>query len=167
MVRFLGHSIAAALILAAILSSPASAQSLQIFPSRNAAIGFTGGWSIDPEQGFVGVFWQSPEIGGRFHLRPGLEGGFSDDLRLATINIDFVARFPLGGSGWQFIQGGGPTIVVTRFGYPNGGSETDLSAGGSYIIGFGHDSGFLGEFRIGGGGYVPSLKMTAGYSISF
>jgi hypothetical protein len=165
MVRFSGHFLFTALVMLAVMSSTAHAQTITVSSPRSK-IGFTGGWSIDPEQGFVGVFWQSPEIGGRFHLRPGIEGGFGNDLRLATVNVDFVARFPLGASGWDFIQGGGPTIVIAKFDY-FGGSETDVSAGGSYIIGFGHESGFLGEFRIGGGGYVPSLKLTAGYAIAF
>jgi hypothetical protein len=165
MVRFSGHFLAAVLVLLAALSSTAHAQTITV-SSPASQVGFTGGWSIDPEQGFVGVFWRSPEIGGRFHLRPGIEGGFGNDLRLATINVDFIARFPLGATGWDFIQGGGPTIVLAKFDYL-GDSDTDISAGGSYIIGFGHESGFLGEFRIGGGGFVPSLKLTAGYAIAF
>ena len=165
MVRFSGHLLAAALLVVAGSSSPASAQSIQV-SSQRSQIGFTGGMSIDPEQGFVGVFWRSPEIGRRFHIRPGIEGGFGDDLRLATFNIDFLVRFPIGSSGWDFIQGGGPTIVVAVFDIFDD-SESELSAGGSYIFGFGHESGFLGEFRIGGGGNVPSLKLTAGYAIAF
>jgi hypothetical protein len=152
-------------VLLGALSSPADAQTISTQSARSQ-IGFTGGASIDPEQGFVGVFWRSPEIGGRIHLRPGIEGGFGSDLRLATINIDFIARFPLGTSGWDFVQGGGPTIVIARFD-AFGQYETDLSAGGSYIIGFAHDSGFLGEFRIGGGGNVPSLKIAAGFAFGF
>jgi hypothetical protein len=165
MVRFSGHSIAAVLLVVLGSSSLASAQAIQV-SSQKSSIGFTGGLSIDPEQGFVGVFWQSPEIGRRFHLRPGIEGGFGEDVRLATFNIDFMARFPIGSSGWHFVQGGGPTIVLAKFDV-FGDDESEVSAGGSYIIGFGHDSGFLGEFRIGGGGYVPSLKLTAGYALSF
>lgn len=131
--------------------------------SSQSSVGFQGGVSIDPEQVFAGVFWESPQIGGRFSLRPGIDGGFGNDLRLATINIDFIARFPIGNSGWNFVQGGGPTIVITRI--PDF-DVTDTSAGGSYIIGFSHDGGFFGEFRIGGGN-VPSLKMGAGYAIRF
>jgi hypothetical protein len=145
------------LMPAAALAQPPSSQ------SSLPAIGFQGGASIDPEQGFVGVFFESPQIGGRFSLRPGIDGGFGNDLRIATINIDFIARFPIGTSGWHFVQGGGPTIVITKV------PELDLSdtgAGGSYIIGFAHDNGFLGEFRIGGGS-VPSLKMGAGWAIRF
>jgi hypothetical protein len=158
------HCVAATMFALGALSSVATAQTVSV-SSQQSQVGFTGGLSIDPEQGFVGVFWRSPEIGNRFHVRPGVEGGFGGNLKLATINIDFIARFPIGASGWDFIQGGGPAIVVTKFD-SFGGTETDIGAGGSYIIGFGHDSGFLGEFRIGGGN-VPSLKLTAGYAIGF
>ena len=126
-------------------------------------VGFQGGVSIDPEQAFVGVYWQSPAFGGRLHLRPGIDGGFGNDLRVATINIDFIARFSLGASGWDLIQGGGPVIAMTKV---DGFEGTDTTAGGSYLIGFGHDSGFFGEFRIGGGN-TPALKMGAGWAIKF
>ena len=165
MVRISGQSAVAALFVLSLLSSSANAQPVQV-SSSESLVGFTAGVSIDPEQRVLGVFWQTPEIGGRFHLRPGLDGGFGDGVKVATFNIDFIARFPLGASGWDFIQGGGPAIVMTRFDL-FGTTETDVAAGGSYIIGFGHDSGFLGEFRIGGGGNVPSLKLTAGYAIGF
>jgi hypothetical protein len=153
--------------LCLVLSSPAEADAQMTSSRRNGSqIGFTAGVSIDPEQAVGGVFWRTPEIGGRFHLRPGIEGGFGSDLRLATVNIDFIARFPLGASGWDFVQGGGPAIVITTFDSAAGRSR-DLGAGGSYVVGFAHDSGFLGEFRIGGGGNVPSLKMSAGFALSF
>lgn len=143
-------------------SSEAAAQPPTLQTSQSV-VGFQGGASIDPEQAFVGVFWQSPAIGNRFHIRPGIDGGFGNDIRLATINIDFVARFPLGGSRWTLIQGGGPVIVLTRI---PGSDFSDISAGGSYTLGFAHDTGFFGEFRIGGGN-VPSLKMGVGYQIRF
>jgi hypothetical protein len=147
------------------LSTTASAQTISVQSSRSQ-IGFIGGASIDPEQGFVGVFWRSPEIGGRFHLRPGIDGGFGNDVRIGTINIDFIARFRLGASGWDLVQGGGPTIAILKFS-SSGSDDTELTAGGSYIIGFAHDSGFLTEFRIGGGGNVPSLKIGAGFAFGF
>jgi hypothetical protein len=165
MVTLTGRFISLVALAGLALSSPANAQTITT-QSQRSQIGFTGGVSIDPEQGFVGVFWRTPEIGGRFHLRPGIEGGFGDDLRLATINVDFIARFPLGASGWEFIQGGGPAIVIAKFDF-FGRSQTDVGAGGSYVLGFAHDSGFLGEFRIGGGGNVPTLKLTAGFALGF
>lgn len=131
--------------------------------TTQSVVGFHGGGSIDPEQLFVGVFWQSPPIANRFHIRPGIDGGFGNDLRLATINVDFIARFPLGNSRWTLIQGGGPVIVLTRI--PDI-DVSDVSAGGSYVLGFSHDTGFFSEFRIGGGN-VPNLKVGAGYQIKF
>jgi hypothetical protein len=154
----LGLTVAAGVLV----SSPAVAQP-PIRRSSQSSVGFQGGFSIDPEQAFVGVFWESPPIGGRFSLRPGIDGGFGNDVRLATINIDFIAKFPIGNSGWNFVQGGGPVIAIWKF--PEF-DETDTTAGGSYIIGFSHDGGFFGEFRIGGGN-TPSLKMGAGYQLRF
>jgi len=166
MVHFAGrfYAVRTLMALAALmlLSSAAFAQTVSV-SSNQSQVGFQGGVSIDPEQVFAGVFWQSPPIGGRFHLRPGIDGGFGNDLRLATFNIDFVARFPLGTSGWTLIQGGGPVIVLIKF---DGFEGTETNAGGSYIFGFAHDGGFFGEFRIGGGS-VPNLKMGAGWAIRF
>jgi hypothetical protein len=140
-------------VLMAALSSEAGAQS---------AVGFTGGWSIDPEQGYVGVFYQTPDIGGRFRLRTGLDGGFGQDLRIGTINIDFVYLLPLGNGPWKFLTGGGPTIVLTRLADDRLDAGTELSAGGSWLLGFAHNNGFFTEFRLGGGN-VPQLKMGAGW----
>lgn len=142
----------AALYLVAVI--PASAQS---------SINFGGGASIDPTQVYAGVSWQSPNIGGRFHLRPGIDGGFGNDLRLGTINIDFMVKIPLGTSAWSLIQGGGPTITIAKFTGPF--DEREVHAGGSYLFGFQHDNGFFGEFRVGGGGHVPGLKMGAGWAV--
>jgi hypothetical protein len=152
---------AAALFL--LLASAAHAQTVTLPRTPQSMVGFYGGASIDPEQTYVGVFFQTRPIANRFHFRPGIDGGFGNDLRVATFNIDFIARFPLGASGWDLIQGGGPVIVLTKF---DGFDGTETSAGGSYVFGFAHRSGFFGEFRIGGGG-SPNLKMGAGYGLKF
>jgi hypothetical protein len=139
--------------------------------SAQSSISFSGGASIDPTQVYAGVAWQSPDIGGRFHLRPGIDGGFGDGLRLATINLDLMVKFQLGTTGWSLIQGGGPVISVSRF---TGEFDQlpeelrpgrELHAGGSYLFGFQHDNGFFTEFRVGGGGFVPQLKIGVGWSV--
>ena len=129
-----------------------------------SSIKFSGGGSIDPEQVWAGVAWESPDIGGRFRIRPGIDGGFGDGLRLANINIDLIVKFPLGTTAWSLIQGGGPTISITTFSDFEDESP-ELHAGGSYLFGFQHDNGFFAEFRIGGGNFVPQLKMGVGWSI--
>lgn len=156
MVSFSGHRFALAVLFTGLFAASAAAQS---------SISFSGGASIDPEQVYAGVAWQSPDIGGRFRLRPGIDGGFGDGLRLANINIDFIVKFPLGTSAWSLIQGGGPVISIgTRTDFED--YPRDLNAGGSYVFGFAHQNGFFGEFRVGGGGaFVPQLKMGVGWSI--
>lgn len=132
--------------------------------SAQSSINFTGGASIDPEQVYAGVSWTSPDIGGRIRVRPGIDGGFGNGLRLANINIDFIVKFPLGTSGWSLIQGGGPVITVSRLsGFED--APRELHAGGSYLFGFQHDNGFFADFRVGGGGFVPSLKIGAGWAV--
>jgi hypothetical protein len=160
MVSICGHRGARALVVTAgflvVLTGPAAAQS---------SISFSGGASIDPEQVYAGVAWESPDIGGRFRLRPGIEGGFGDGLRLGVINLDFVVKFPLGGSAWSLIQGGGPAITITKFTGPFEDAPRDIGAGGSYLFGLQHANGFFTEFRLGGGGQVPQLKLGVGWAV--
>lgn len=146
-----------ALVVAVLLAlaAPARAQS---------AIGFGGGATIDPKQVYGGVFWQSPQIGGRFHLRPGIDGSVGDGLRLASINLDLVVGLPLGQSSWTLIQGGGPSIVIVTLS-GNSNSPREIHAGGSYLFGFAHENGFFTEFRVGGGGFVPNLKLGVGWAV--
>ena len=160
MVSFSGHRwafpIAIAAVFAAISAQPAAAQS---------SISFSGGASIDPEQVYAGVAWESPDIGGRFRLRPGIDGGFGDGLRLANINIDLIVEFPLGTSAWSLIQGGGPTISISQFTGDFEDAPRELHAGGSYLFGFQHTNGFFTEFRVGGGSFVPQLKLGVGWAV--
>jgi hypothetical protein len=136
-------------------AGPAAAQS---------SINFNGGASIDPTQFYGGVSWESPDIGGRFRIRPGIDGGVGDGLRLGTINLDLVVKFPLGASGWDLVQGGGPVISLSKLAGIDD-QDLELHAGGSYLFGFQHDSGFFTEFRVGGGGFVPQLKLGVGWSV--
>ena len=138
-----------------VAARPAAAQS---------SISFSGGASIDPEQVYAGVAWESPDIGGRFRIRPGIDGGFGDGLRLANINIDLIVKFPLGTSAWSLIQGGGPTISISQLsGFED--APRELHAGGSYLFGFQHQNGFFAEFRVGGGSFVPQLKLGVGWAV--
>jgi len=148
-----------ALVAFVLLCVPAGA------PAQSS-IGFTGGASIDPEQVYGGVYWQSPDLGGRFKIRPGIDGGAGEGLWLASINIDLLVAFPLGQSGWSLVQGGGPTIVIATL-RDIADSPRELAAGASYVLGFANRNGFYTEFRVGGGGYVPNLKMGAGWTIGF
>ena len=133
--------------------------------SAQSSINFTGGGSIDPEQVYAGVSWSSPDLGGRFQIRPGIDGGFGDGVRLGNINIDLIVKFPLGTSKWTLVQGGGPVITIAKYTGEFEDAPYELHAGGSYLFGFQHDNGFFADFRVGGGGFVPSLKIGVGWSV--
>jgi hypothetical protein len=151
--RVASMRIAALAILSITLPGIAAAQ---------PAIGFQGGVAVDPEQVFGGVFWQSDDLFGGFRIRPGVDGATGDGYRIGGINFDFIYGFPLGASGWTLIQGGGPSIVITRI------PELDLrdtGVGAAYIFGFGHDSGFFTEFRLGSGN-AQRLKIGVGWAIA-
>jgi hypothetical protein len=153
----------AVLVTLLVAGAPAAARA-------QGSIGFGGGGSIDPEQGFVGVFFQSRDVGGGFRFRGGIDGGFGNGLRVATVNIDFIYLLPLGQSPWRFVTGGGPAISITKFSDEElielYGDPTDVSAGYSYLFGIAHDGGFFTEVRLGGGN-VPSMKYLAGWQIKF
>ncbi len=123
-------------------------------------VGFQGGFTVDPEQAYVGSHFESREITTGLHLRAGIDGGFSSGLTLASVSVDFLYKYPLGGA-WKLYQGGGPSVHIARIGEP---AETDVSGSISGIVGFAHDNGFFTEFKVGGGG-GPTLKFTVGFTV--
>lgn len=151
--------VAGTLAIVAVLAqaAPAAAQ---------AAVGFQGGFAVDstyPEQVFGGVFFQTSDLGRGIRVRLGVDGATSEDLRIGTINLDMVYGYPLGGNGWTLIAGGGPAIVITRI---PGVDFRDTAVGFHSIFGFGHDSGFFVETRLGGG-RAQELKLGIGWAIAF
>ena len=63
------------------------------------------------------------------------------------------------------MQGGGPVITVSKFTGDFEDAPRELHAGGSYLFGFAHDNGFFTEFRVGGGNFVPQLKIGVGWAV--
>lgn len=151
--RALATVIAALAITLIPAATPASAQS---------AVGFQGGFAVDPEQVFGGVFFQTGDIGRGIRLRPGLDGGAGEGLRIATINVDLVYGYPLGANGWTLLAGGGPSVVITRI--PEFDFR-DTGVGFHSLVGFGHDSGFFVEVRLGSG-RAQQLKVGVGWAIT-
>jgi hypothetical protein len=71
MVSFSGQRLILVLAFFAVFIGPSARDA-----SAQSSINFTGGGSIDPEQIYAGVSWSSPDLGGRFKIRPGIDGGF-------------------------------------------------------------------------------------------
>jgi len=138
----------------------ASILALWSFPVHAQGVGFQGGFTIDPEQVFVGSHLETPEITRDLRFRPGIDGGFGGGFTLASINLDFVYRYSLGGT-WAVYQGGGPAIHIIRQGSP---AFTDVTAGFSGIFGVAHEDGFFFEFKVGSH-RGPVLKLGVGVTV--
>ena len=137
-------------------------------PTVSAAqgVGFVGGATIDPEQFFVGAFFETPAIAETVHFRPGVSLGSGESLRIVSVNIDFVYKSDES-SGWRFVTGGGPVIRITRFDDPLDTAEAingrDISGGLIGMLGVEHNSGFFAEFKFGGTDSGPNLLFGAGF----
>ncbi len=134
---------------------------LFLVPHRTEAqaIGFQGGVTVDPEQGFVGTHFETGQLFRNFRFRPGLDGAFGGDFSTATLNIEFLYYIELGRSNWAIYQGGGPAVVFVRQ-----NDKTSTHGGSFFTFGFTHENGFFTDFKIGND-FVPILKFTAGYTV--
>ena len=147
---------AVALFVVALLHAPAV---------RAQGVGFIGGGTIDPEQWYVGTFFETPQLAQNVRLRPGVDGSWGGGLRIASINIDVIYRTDVP-SGWQLYTGLGPNILLIRpDDAPGVPADTDVSGGIGGVFGFAHSSGFLTEFRVGRSRNGPNLKLGAGFKI--
>ena len=121
-------------------------------------IGFQGGVSIDPEQPYIGTHYETPELFQNFRFRPGIEGGFSGDFSLATLNIEFLYHISINRS-WSVYQGGGPAVIFLRQ-----NDSTSTHAGSFFTFGFAHENGFFTDFKLGTG-TSSTLKFGVGYTV--
>ena len=122
------------------------------------AIGFQGGATINPEQVYVGTHLELPIGSDDFLIRPGIDGGFGEDLMLATMAVEFLYRFDLGGTNWAIYQGTGPAVAIVRV-----DDKNDVTGGLSYVFGFAHENGFFTEFK-GGGSGLADVKFGVGFT---
>ena len=122
-------------------------------------VGFQGGATVDPEQGFVGTHFETGELFRNFRFRPGVDGGFGGGYSLATVNIEFLYHIQVGRSGWSLYQGGGPAVILLRL-----NDDTSVHAGTFFTFGFGHESGLFTDIKIGSG-EAPRLKFSVGYTV--
>jgi len=131
-------------------------------------IGFQGGVTVNREQVYVGTHVELPLGSDQLVLRPAIDGGFGNNLRVAAIGAEILYRIDLGNSGWRLSQGFGPSVYVARFaGGFEGEEETDLSGAWTYAFGVVHEGGFFTEFKGGGsrGFAIPRLRIGAGFTI--
>jgi hypothetical protein len=130
------------------------------------SLGFVGGGTVDPENVYAGVFVETPPIAQQIRLRPGFDASRGDGLRIGAVCFDIIYRTVVGPS-WAFYTGGGPIVefawVDDPATYPKGPDFDDVTGGFEGLMGFGHKSGFLFEFKFGHTQFAPSLKFGAGF----
>lgn len=153
-----GHAVGlAVVVLIVLLLGPSAA--------RAQSAGFVVGGTVDPEQVYGGVFFESPPIAQRVRLRPGVDASRGGGLRVIAVNLDIIFRADTP-SGWSFYTGGGPTVAFNSI--DEGSDEApaqvdDVTGGFSGVLGFSHRRGFLVEFKYGNTRYGPNLKIGAGF----
>jgi hypothetical protein len=129
-------------------------------PAAAQGVGFTGGGTVDPAQGYVGSYVESALIGGHVRLRPGIDGAFGNGVSEAIVDFAFLYEIPFAPfSPWFAYQGSGPSVSIQRL---NGQRHAD--AGFLGIFGVGHKNGFFVEVKVTGGG-GPTLRAGVGYTI--
>ena len=123
-------------------------------------VGFTGGATIDPSQGYVGSYLESGQIANHIRLRAGIDGAFGGDVSEALIDFVFLYEIPFAPlSPWYVYQGSGPTVAIAR-----ADGQRHASGGFLGIFGIGNKNGFFFEVKVGGGG-GPNLRVGVGYTI--
>ena len=151
-------------------STVAAVGLLLLAPSASYAqgIGFQGGMTVNPEQIYVGTHLELPLGSDQLVLRPAIDGGFGNDLRVAAIGAEIQYRLALGNSGWRLSQGFGPSVYVARFASSLQDEDvTDVSGAWTYAFGLVNEGGFFVEFKGGGsrGVAIPMLRIGAGFTI--
>ena len=124
--------------------------------------------TVNPEQIYVGTHLELPLGSDQLVLRPAIDGGFGNDLRVAAIGAEIQYRLALGNSGWRLSQGFGPSVYVARFASRLQDEDaTDVSGAWTYAFGLVNEGGFFVEFKGGGsrGVAIPMLRIGAGFTI--
>jgi hypothetical protein len=130
-------------------------------PARAQGVGFRGGLTVDPEQAFIGTYFETNELTRDLYFRPGVDAAFGSDVTIASLNFDLLYKIPLGGA-WAIYQGGGPAVHLLRY---EGVDALDVTGALYGAFGFEHESGFFTELRVGGGGRGHNLKFGVGFTI--
>jgi hypothetical protein len=120
---------------------------LTVVPAAAQGPGVRGGISVDPDQAYVGVHYETGALVDRLHFKPNAEVGFGDDVVFTGLNMEFVYKFP-SSSSWRLYAGGGPAInIVNRDDDAGGGTDTD--AGLNLLLGAEHRRGLFFEIKFG------------------
>lgn len=118
-----------------VLARPAAAQ--------GHGFGVRGGVSIEPDQVYVGVHYETAPIVDRVHFKPNLEIGFGEDLTSIALNFEGIYKFEDQGS-WRAYAGGGPALNISKL-----DDDSDTGAGFNLLGGIETDRRLAFEVKFG------------------
>ena len=121
-------------------------------------IGARAGVSLDPDQFYIGLHYETPQVADRVHFRPNIELGIGNDLTVAALNFDLVYRFP-STNPWSLYAGGGPALNII-----DTPRDTGAEGGFTLLIGMTHRDGLFFEVKAGMLD-SPDFKLGAGYAM--
>lgn len=138
--------------------------------SSSSNIGLRAGYSISPDQIFLGAHMDMGQLVGPMRLVPNVEIGFGNSMTLVCINGDLVYDFA--DTPWSV--GGELGIIYTSWddgglsdipGYDFDSSSTDigLSVLGNYRLAMSNGKTLLLEGKLGLAN-SPDFKITVGYN---
>lgn len=113
--------------------------------AASAQVGVRGGISVDPDQGYFGVHYETAPLIDRLYFRPNAELGLGDDLTHVGLNMEFVYQFPRRRRDWNMYAGGGPALNFYRFSNDN----TNTEGGLNLMIGVEQTRGLMFEAKFG------------------
>jgi hypothetical protein len=126
--------------------------------SANAQqVGVRGGVSVDPDQAFFGVHYETRPLIEHLTFRPNLELGVGDDITLVALNFEFAYWIPIQRTAWQLYLGAGPAVNIYSF-----DDDTEVEGGFNILLGVQHRRGLFTELKVGTMD-SPDLKFTIGY----
>lgn len=136
-------SLALAMILVA---APISAQE----------VGGRIGASLDPDQFYFGVHFETDPVVERVHFRPNVEIGLGNNATVVALNFELVYRFP-SRQRWSFYAGGGPALnIIDTY------RDTEAEGGLTIVGGVEHGQGLFFEIKAGLLN-SPDVKLAVGY----
>lgn len=112
--------------------------------TASAQVGLRGGISIDPDQGYFGVHYETPPLIDRLYFRPNVEVGLGDDLTHVGLNMEFIYKFPRRRQNWNLYAGGGPAVN-----FYSSDNDTNTEGGLNLIIGAEQSRGLMFEAKFG------------------
>lgn len=134
------------------------------------AFGPRAGLSFNPDQFFVGGHANLPDMIPIVKMKPSVEVGFGNNLKLFAFNLEATYDLPeLVVEGFQGYVGGGPSINIYKWDFDGplaDFDDTTTEFGLSALIGARRDIGLTQsmffEFKLGLTDETPDMKLVAG-----